>query len=53
MLEIQEMSIILARRMGEADFSDGSDFSDGRLENSEENGEVRKRGGRFFGEKRV
>jgi len=32
---------------------DGSDFSDGRLEGSEGSGEVRKRGGRDFDEKRV
>ena len=32
---------------------DGSDFSDGRLEGSEGNGEVRKMGGRVFDEKRL
>ena len=53
MLEIQEMSIILARRMGEADFSDGSDRSEEGLEDSEGNGGVRKRRGRIFDEKRL
>ncbi len=32
---------------------DGSDFSDGRLEGSEGNGEVRKRAERNFDEKRL
>ena len=32
---------------------DGSDRVEERLEDSEGNGEVRKRGGRDFGEKRV
>jgi len=32
---------------------DGSDFSDGRLENLEENGGIRKGGERDFDEKRV
>gem|GEM_PF-3950799 len=32
---------------------DGSDFSDGRLENSEGNGGFRKKAERKFGEKRV
>ena len=43
MLEIQEMSIILARRMGEADFSDGSDRSEEGVEDSEGNGAFQKR----------
>ena len=41
------MPIIPAREM------DGSDRSEERLRNSEGNEEVRKKGGRDFGEKRV
>ena len=39
--------------MGGADFSDESDSLEDGLEDSEENGEVRKRVGGGFGEKRV
>ena len=39
--------------MGEADFSDGSDRSEEGLEDSEGNGEIRKKVKRFFDEKRV
>ena len=46
---IPEMPIIPPKGMDRSEFSDGSD----RLEDSEENGGIRKRGGRVFGEKRV
>ena len=39
--------------MGGADFSDESGSLKEGLEDSEGNGEVRKRGGRIFDEKRV
>ena len=39
--------------MGEADFSEEPDSLEEGLEDSEGNGEVRKRGGRFFGKKRL
>ena len=39
--------------MGGADFSDESDSLEEGLEDSEGNGEVRKRGGRVFDEKGV
>ncbi|SQA92788.1 Uncharacterised protein [Capnocytophaga ochracea] len=39
--------------MGGADFSDESDSLEEGLEDSEGNGEVRKRRGRVFDEKRV
>ena len=39
--------------MGEADFSDESDSLEEGLEDSEGNGEIRKRGGRVFDEKRL
>ncbi len=39
--------------MGGADFSDESDSLEEGLEDSEGNGEVRKRGRRVFDEKRV
>ena len=39
--------------MGGADFSDESDSLEEGLEDSEGNGEVRKRRGRGFGEKRL
>ncbi len=39
--------------MGGADFSDESDSLEEGLEDSEGNGEVRKRGGKIFGKKRV
>jgi len=48
-----EMPIIPPRGMGGADFSDESDSLEEGLEDSEGNGEVRKRGGRIFDEKRV
>jgi len=47
------MPIILTRGMDGSDFSEGSDRSEDRLEDSEGNGVIRKRGGRDFGEKRV
>ena len=47
MLIIPEMPIIPAREM------DGSDRSEERLMDSEENGKERKRAERGFGEKRV
>ena len=47
------MPIIPARGIGGADFSDESDSLEEGLEDSEGNGEVRKRGGRIFDEKRV
>ena len=47
------MPIIPPRGMGGADFSDESDSLEEGLEDSEGSGEVRKRGGRIFGEKRV
>ena len=53
MPEIPEMPIIPPRGMGGADFSDESDSLEDRLEDSEENGEVRKRVEENFGEKRV
>jgi len=52
-LEIPEMSIILTRGMDGSDFSEGSDRSEDRLEDSEGNGVIRKRRGRDFGEKRL
>ena len=39
--------------MGGADFSDKSDSLEEGLEDSEGSGEVRKRGGRVFDEKRL
>ena len=39
--------------MGGADFSDESDSLEEWLEDSEDIGEVRKRGGRVFDEKRL
>ena len=51
MPEIPEMPIIPTR--GGADFLDESDKSEEGLEDSEGNGEVRKRAERKFGEKRV
>ena len=39
--------------MGGADFSDESDSLEEGLEDSEGNGEIRKREGRGFGEKRL
>ena len=53
MPEIPEMPIIPPREMGEADFSDESDGLEEGLEDSEGNGEVRKKGGRVFDEKRL
>ena len=53
MPEIPEMPIIPPRGMGGADFSDESDSLEEGLEDSEGNGEVRKRRGRVFDEKRV
>ena len=50
MPEIPEMP---PKGMDEADFSDGSDRLEEGLEDSEGNGEVRKRGRRVFDEKRV
>ena len=47
------MPIIPPRGIGGADFSDESDSLEEGLEDSEGNGEVRKRGGRNFDEKRV
>ena len=52
-LEIPEMSIILTRRMDGSVFSDGSDRSEEGVEDSEDIGGVRKKGGSIFGEKRV
>jgi len=48
-----EISIIPPRRMGGADFSDGSDRLEEGLEDSEGNGRNHKKTGRFFDEKRV
>jgi len=53
MPEIPEMLIMPPRRMSGADFSDESDSLEEGLEDSERNGEERKRGRRDFGEKRV
>ena len=53
MPEIPEMPIMPPRGMGGAYFSDESDSLEEGLEDSEGNGEVRKRGGRIFDEKRV
>ena len=53
MPEIPEMSIILTRGIDGSVFSDGLDRSEEGLENSEGNGEFRKREGRDFGEKKV
>ena len=47
------MPIIPPREMDGSDFSEGSDRSEDRLEDSEGNGKVRKRRGRDFGEKRL
>ena len=47
------MPIIPPREMDGSGFSEGSDRSEDRLEDSEDNGKVRKRIGRDFGEKRV
>ena len=52
-LEIPEMSIILTRGMDGSVFSDGSDRSEEGVEDSEDIGGVRKKGGSIFGEKRV
>ena len=51
MPEIPEMPIILTKGMDGSDFSDGSGRSEDRLEDSEGNGVIRKKGGRGFGEK--
>ena len=48
-----EMLIVPPRGMGGADFSDESDSLEEGLEDSEGNGEERKRTERSFGEKRV
>ena len=53
MPEIPEMPIIPPRGMGGADFSDESDSLEEGLEDSEENGGIRKKGGRNFGEKKL
>ena len=53
MPEIPEMPIMPPRGMGGADFSDESDSLEEGLEDSEGNGEERKRGERVFDEKRV
>ena len=53
MPKIPEMSIIPPRGMDGSDFSEGSDRSEDRLEDSEGNGGVRKRIGRDFSEKRL
>ena len=53
MPEIPEMPIMPPRGMGGADFSDESDSLEEGLEDSEGNGEIRKKGGRGFGEKRL
>ena len=53
MPEIPEMPIMPPRGMGGADFSDESDGLEEGLEDSEGNGEVRKKGGRVFDEKRL
>ena len=50
---IPEMPIILTRGMDGSDFSEGSDRSEDRLEDSEGNGKVRKRRGRDFDKKRL
>jgi len=50
---IPEIPIIPPRGMDESVFSDGSGRSEDRLEDSEENGKVRKRIGRGFGKKRL
>jgi len=52
-LEIPEMSIILTRGMDGSVFSDGSDWSEEGVEDSEGNGEIRKKVERNFGEKGV
>ena len=51
--EKPEMPIIPPRRIDGSDFSDGSDRLEEGLEDSEGNGEFRKREGWFFDEKRV
>ena len=53
MPEIPEMPIMPPRGMSGADFSDESDSLEEGLEDSEGNGEIRKREGRVFDEKRV
>ena len=47
------MPIIPPREMDGSGFSEGSDRSEDRLEDSEGNGVIRKRRGRNFGEKRL
>ena len=51
--EMPEMSTILTRGMDGSVFSDGLDRSEEGLEDSEENGKVRKRRRRVFDEKRL
>ena len=51
--EKPEMPIISPRGMDGSVFSDGSGRSEKGSEDSKRNGEVRKRGGRVFDEKRV
>ena len=53
MPKIPEMSIILTRGMDGSDFSEESDRSEDRLEDSEGNGRFQKRVDRNFGEKRL
>ena len=53
MPEIPEMSIILTRGIGGADFSDGLNRSEEGLEDSEGNGRFQKIVERNFGEKGV
>ena len=50
---IPEMSIIPPRGIDKSNFSDGSDRLEEGLEDSEGNEKVRKKGGRFFDEKRL
>ena len=47
------MPIIPPREMDGSDFSEGSDRSEDRLEDSEGNGEIQKKVKRSFGEKRL
>jgi hypothetical protein len=50
---IPEIPIIPPKGMDGSEFSDEYDRLEEGLESSEENGEVRKRGGGIFDEKRV